>query len=89
MTLIDSAPRIDDAAKLLDSTDLPIEQEWCALCVPDVESSEDPDAGMPREVVSRSIELEALPADWLPEWGSAGEFEVTRLSCGHYLSRRL
>jgi hypothetical protein len=87
MTLIDITPRPVEAP--LDAVAPTLDQEWCSICVPDEESAADPDAGIPQNVISRYVEHEALPADWLPEWGSAGEFEVTLLSCGHHLSRRL
>lgn len=89
MTIIDTAPPVEAAALTSALVETTTEQEWCTLCVTDEESAADPEAGMPREVVSRFIDQETLPGDWLPEWGEAGEFEVTLLSCGHHLSRRL
>ncbi|MDO4254316.1 MAG: hypothetical protein Q4C81_04100 [Kocuria sp.] len=66
------------------------EQEWCEDCSRDDDPVADPEGdatGMPQDVVDRSIEPLALPADWDPEWGAGPLYDVARLACGHTVSR--
>jgi hypothetical protein len=56
------------------------EQEWCAHCVLD-ETSE---PGVPRDVVSRSVEhVTLLPSDWNATGEPGPLYDITWLSCGH------
>ena len=60
------------------------EQEWCAVCSLD-ETSE---PGMPRDVVSRSVEQSTqLPGDSNSTGAPGPLYEITWLSCGHTIAQ--
>jgi hypothetical protein len=62
------------------------EQDWCAVCALD-ETSE---PGMPRDVVSRSVEQPTqLPGDWNFTGEPGPLYDVTWLSCGHSIAQLL
>lgn len=64
-----------------DAEQLP-EPEWCPFCSYD-ETSE---PGLPRDIVTCTVEPALPPEDWDPGWGQGPLYEVTYLSCGHTLA---
>lgn len=58
------------------------ELEWCPFCSYD-EISE---SGLPRDIVTCTVEPALPPEDWDPGWGQGPLYEVTYLSCGHTLT---
>lgn len=57
-----------------------VDLEWCEMCAYD----EDVDPGMPREVVTQTVEQDSL---WDTEISPAPYYDVAYLSCGHTIAR--
>ncbi|WP_181273546.1 hypothetical protein [Brevibacterium oceani] len=59
-------------------------QEWCDQCSHEEVPDDDVEAGMPRDVVDVSLEIDP---GWDEAWGQGPQYEVTHLACGHTLAR--